>query len=95
MNVLVTGGTGVLGTAAIPPLMRDGYKIRLLSRHAERDVGHFPEGIEPMEADIGHSEEVERAMHRNQRRTTPTQCPLCRSSVSSVARIAFPASCLT
>lgn len=62
MNILVTGGTGVVGTAAIPALIRAGHKVRLLSRHAGRDVASFPEAVEPFEADIAHRAELERAV---------------------------------
>lgn len=56
MNVLVTGGTGVVGTAAVPALVRAGHHVRLLSRHAERDARAMPDGVEAFEADITSAE---------------------------------------
>lgn len=52
MKILVTGGTGVVGAAAIPALLGAGHEVRLLSRHAERDAPAFPPGVEPFTADI-------------------------------------------
>ncbi len=62
MNVLVTGGTGVVGTAAIPALIRAGHTVRLLSRHADRDARSFPAGVEPFEADVGRPETLDAAL---------------------------------
>jgi len=62
MKILVTGGTGVIGTAAVPALLRDGHTVRLLSRHAERDAASFPSGVEPFAADIGDAAEIDEAM---------------------------------
>jgi uncharacterized protein YbjT (DUF2867 family) len=52
MKILVTGGTGVVGAAAIPELLRAGHTVRLLSRHAEHDTPAFPAGVEPFPADM-------------------------------------------
>src|SRR5690606_23993107 len=52
MKILVTGGTGVVGAAAIPELLRAGHTVRLLSRHADDDTPAFPEGVEPFRADV-------------------------------------------
>jgi hypothetical protein len=35
MRVLLTGGTGVIGTGVIPELLAAGYQVRLLSRAAK------------------------------------------------------------
>lgn len=58
MNILVTGGTGVIGNGAIPALLRAGHGVRLLTRHASRDVRGFPEGVEAFEADLANTEEL-------------------------------------
>jgi uncharacterized protein YbjT (DUF2867 family) len=52
MKVLVTGGTGVVGQAAVTELKGRGHAIRLLSRNAEEDVQQWPEGVEPWPASI-------------------------------------------
>src|SRR5438046_252555 len=38
MKVLVTGGTGVVGLAAVAELVRLGQTVRVLSRNAEEDA---------------------------------------------------------
>lgn len=42
MKVLVTGGTGVVGQAAVTELLRQGYSVRVLSRNADEDSKHWP-----------------------------------------------------
>ena len=46
MKVLVTGGTGVVGQAAVTALTEAGHTVRLLSRNAERDSREWPVGVE-------------------------------------------------
>ncbi len=58
MNILVTGGTGVIGNGAIPALLRAGHGVRLLTRHASKDVRGFPEGVEAFEADLANQDEL-------------------------------------
>ncbi|MDB4950510.1 MAG: hypothetical protein JWM27_3159 [Gemmatimonadetes bacterium] len=53
MKVLVTGGTGVVGRAAVDHLLRAGHTVRLLSRHARHDAQRWPEGVEACECDLG------------------------------------------
>ena len=52
MRVLVTGGTGVIGEGLIPALLEAGHTVRLLSRGAEADAQGWPEGVEPLAADV-------------------------------------------
>jgi NADH dehydrogenase len=52
MRVLVTGGTGVVGEAAVTALIANGHDVRLLSRNADKDVEQFPEGVEAVSGDI-------------------------------------------
>src|SRR5687767_754417 len=61
MRVLVTGGSGVVGEATVTALTRAGHDVRLFSRNAEKDVGQWPERVEPREGDIGHWESVQGA----------------------------------
>lgn len=41
MKILVTGGTGVVGAAAVRALLADGHAVRLLSRHARADADRW------------------------------------------------------
>ncbi|HSF39180.1 MAG TPA: NAD-dependent epimerase/dehydratase family protein [Thermoanaerobaculia bacterium] len=41
MKVLVTGRTGVVGTAAVRSLLAAGCTVRLFSRHATQDAARF------------------------------------------------------
>ena len=50
MKVLVTGGTGVVGQAAVTELLRQGYSVRVLSRNADEDAKHWPGSVEPWSA---------------------------------------------
>lgn len=70
MNVLVTGGTGVVGTAAVRALVARGHAVRLFSRHAERDCAAFPEGVAPYAGSVddpasvqGCAAEVDAVLH--------------------------------
>jgi len=58
MKVLVTGGTGVVGKAAVDRLLEAGHTVRLLSRHAENDVRQWKSGVEPVTGDVGSDEAV-------------------------------------
>ena len=52
MQILVTGGTGVVGAGAVSELVRRGHSVRLLSRHAPADVAQWGEGVEPWPASV-------------------------------------------
>jgi NADH dehydrogenase len=52
MRVLVTGGTGVVGTAAVRALVRRGHEVRLYTRNATRDAERWANGVEPWPGDI-------------------------------------------
>jgi nucleoside-diphosphate-sugar epimerase len=58
MNVLVTGGTGVVGTAAVRALVARGHAVRLFSRHARRDCEAFPGSVQPYEGSVDNPESV-------------------------------------
>ena len=51
MKILVTGGTGVIGTGIVPELLSRGHEVRLLSRHADEDAGRW-KGVEPSNGDV-------------------------------------------
>jgi NADH dehydrogenase len=52
MKVLVTGGSGLVGKAAVDRLLEAGHHVRLLSRHAEDDARQWPGGVEPHAGDV-------------------------------------------
>ena len=52
MQVLVTGGTGVVGEATVTRLLAHGHRVRVLSRHARDDARQWPEGVEPWPGDV-------------------------------------------
>jgi uncharacterized protein YbjT (DUF2867 family) len=56
MKVLVTGGTGVIGQAAVTEILAAGHEVRLLSRNAAEDAKQWPMGVESWPASIGDSE---------------------------------------
>jgi len=61
MRVLVTGGTGVVGEAAVTALLASGHEVRLFSRNAENDVGQVPGEIDAFAGDIAEVAEVKGA----------------------------------
>ena len=52
MKVLVTGGTGVVGQAAVTELLGQGHSVRVLSRNADEDAKRWPGLVEPWSAAI-------------------------------------------
>jgi NADH dehydrogenase len=58
MKVLVTGGTGVIGEAAVRALHRRGHIVRVLSRHAGRDQPWWPDGVEGWAGDISEERTI-------------------------------------
>lgn len=52
MEILVTGGTGVVGTSAVSALLKHGHTVRLFSRHAERDARAWSDGVTPFTGDV-------------------------------------------
>ncbi|HEU0301752.1 MAG TPA: DUF1990 family protein [Longimicrobium sp.] len=58
MRVLVTGGSGTVGKAAVDELIRAGHTVRLLSRHADDDARQWAAGVEPHAGSIASDEAV-------------------------------------
>jgi uncharacterized protein YbjT (DUF2867 family) len=58
VKILVTGGTGVVGRAAISELLRRGHSVRLLSRGADEDAGSWESGVEPFAGDVGDAPSI-------------------------------------
>jgi len=52
MRVLVTGGTGVVGQAAVSAIVERGHTVRLLTRHAEHDAQQWPRGVEAVDGSV-------------------------------------------
>ena len=52
-RVTVTGGTGVLGRAAVPLLQADGHEVAVLTR---QPAAELPDGVRPIVGDLasGH-----------------------------------------
>jgi nucleoside-diphosphate-sugar epimerase len=61
MKVLVTGGTGVVGTAAVRALLAAGHSVRLFSRHAASDASRWENKVETHEGSISSTTEVSKA----------------------------------
>lgn len=58
MKVLVTGGSGVVGEAAVTELVRRGHTVRLLSRNAEKDVEQWPTGVESWPGSVSEPDQL-------------------------------------
>jgi nucleoside-diphosphate-sugar epimerase len=58
MKVLVTGGTGVVGTAAVRALLAAGHSVRLFSRHAAEDAARWEGSVEVRAGSVASAEEV-------------------------------------
>ena len=52
MQILVTGGTGVVGASTVSALLERGHDIRLLSRHAGHDARAWANGVAALEGDV-------------------------------------------
>jgi uncharacterized protein YbjT (DUF2867 family) len=52
MRVLVTGGTGVVGSGTVTELLARAQQVVLLARHAVDDVRQWPKGVTPWPGDV-------------------------------------------
>ena len=57
-NILVTGGTGMLGRRLVPRMLERGHSVRVLSRHG----GHVPDGAESFLGDVQDPARVREAV---------------------------------
>ena len=58
MKVLVTGGTGVVGAAAVRALVAAGHEVRLFSRHAREDAARWRGEVEVRTGSVASDVEV-------------------------------------
>lgn len=61
MNVLATGGTGVLGTGVVTELVRRGHHVVHLGRHADHDAQAWPSGVTGWRGDVANAKSIEGA----------------------------------
>jgi NADH dehydrogenase len=52
MQLLVTGGTGAVGRAAVRELHRRGHRVRVLSRRARTESAWWPAGVDGFDGDV-------------------------------------------
>jgi NADH dehydrogenase len=52
MQILVTGGTGVVGASAVTALVQRGHVVSLFSRHAKRDARRWPHSVHPFAGSV-------------------------------------------
>ncbi|MFL5619154.1 MAG: NAD(P)H-binding protein [Gemmatimonadaceae bacterium] len=52
MQILVTGGSGVVGVGTVTELLKRGHTVRLLARHATDDARQWPSGVTPIVGDV-------------------------------------------
>ncbi|MDQ2667440.1 MAG: NAD-dependent epimerase/dehydratase family protein [Gemmatimonadota bacterium] len=58
MKILVTGGTGVVGTGTVTELLRRGHEVVLVARHAREDVRQWPAGVVAKQGDVGDAPSI-------------------------------------
>ncbi len=64
MKILITGGTGFVGSHIAAALLQDGHEVRLLARRPERVDGVFePLGVQPSDVVVGDATD-RAAVHR-------------------------------
>jgi nucleoside-diphosphate-sugar epimerase len=59
MKVLVTGGTGVVGVAAVKELLDRGHQVRLFSRNAIDDSRQFGSNVEAVNGSVADASTVQ------------------------------------
>ncbi|MEO8334510.1 MAG: NAD-dependent epimerase/dehydratase family protein [bacterium] len=58
MRILVTGGTGVVGTGTVTELLRRGHSVVLVSRHAADDAKQWPAGVVARASDVTNAADL-------------------------------------
>jgi NADH dehydrogenase len=63
VEVLVTGGNGVLGSPTVVQLLARDHRVRIYSRHASEAAAQWPAEVSCHDGDINDVEALGRAMH--------------------------------
>lgn len=63
MKILVTGGSGLIGSAVVRALLQRGHDIRLLARHADDAATDYPERVQPISAAMDDADALQVATH--------------------------------
>lgn len=58
MKILVTGGTGVVGTGTVTELVRRGHHVVLVARHANDEVRQWHTGVTARQGDVGDATSI-------------------------------------
>jgi uncharacterized protein YbjT (DUF2867 family) len=58
MQILVTGGSGVVGVGTVTELLRRGHQVRLLARHADSDSRQWASGVTPVIGDVADASSI-------------------------------------
>ena len=58
MQILVTGGSGVVGVGTVTELLRRGHAVRLLARHARQDARQWRDGVTPIDGDVSDAASI-------------------------------------
>jgi Nucleoside-diphosphate-sugar epimerases len=58
VRILVTGGTGVVGTGTVTELLARGHSVVLVSRHARDDARQWPMGVTAREGDVSDAKSL-------------------------------------
>ena len=61
-KILAAGGTGMIGSAVVAQLLKDGHEIRVLTRRAGKVYAKFGESVETMEGDVANLQNAEAAV---------------------------------
>jgi nucleoside-diphosphate-sugar epimerase len=63
MRILVTGGSGLIGSAVVRALLQRGHEVRLLARRADEAAAEYPGGVQPVSAAIDDDDALQVATH--------------------------------
>lgn len=61
-KILAVGGTGLVGSAVVTQLLKDGHEIRVLTRQPSKALAKFGERVETMEGDATNAQNAEAAV---------------------------------